>query len=91
MTNENEMKDPVLPLGRPTIGSAGNTGTWRSSKPVFIEEKCIKCYECWLNCPEGTIRVDADEEYPYVDYVYCKGCGICVHVCPKEALEMKPE
>ncbi|MFW9903043.1 MAG: 4Fe-4S binding protein [Candidatus Thorarchaeota archaeon] len=94
MENESKMKDPVLPLGRPTIGSApgpGTTGSWRTSRPVFSVEQCTKCYQCWLNCPEGTIRVDAEGEYPYIDYVYCKGCGVCVHVCPADALKMEKE
>ncbi|MHA1973405.1 MAG: 4Fe-4S dicluster domain-containing protein [Candidatus Hodarchaeales archaeon] len=91
MQDDNNLKDPVLPLGRPTIGSAGETGDWRTSKPVFIQENCIKCYQCWLACPEGTIIVDSHGDYPHVDYVYCKGCGICVKVCPKDALRMEPE
>ncbi|MHA1443773.1 MAG: 4Fe-4S binding protein, partial [Candidatus Hodarchaeales archaeon] len=56
MNDETELKGPVLPLGRPTVGSAGETGDWRTIRPVFIEENCIKCYKCWLSCPEGTIR-----------------------------------
>ncbi|MFP3162015.1 MAG: 4Fe-4S binding protein, partial [Acidilobus sp.] len=27
----------------------------------------------------------------YVDYEYCKGCGICAEVCPTHAIEMVPE
>jgi len=93
MSDENELKDPVLPLGRPIIGSAGETGDWRTSKPLLTEDYCIKCYLCWVHCPEDTIRVDGPDEFPYVVYVYCKGCGICVHVCPKKgsALKMEPE
>ncbi|MHA2203284.1 MAG: 4Fe-4S binding protein [Candidatus Hodarchaeales archaeon] len=26
-----------------------------------------------------------------MDYVYCKGCGVCVHVCPVDALKMEKE
>jgi 2-oxoacid:acceptor oxidoreductase delta subunit (pyruvate/2-ketoisovalerate family) len=92
MTDEAEMKDPVLPVGRPTVGSAGETGDWRTMKPVLYEEHCIKCYYCWIHCPEDTIRVETKGEFPYVDYLYCKGCGICVAVCPKEeAFKMEPE
>lgn len=91
MNDESSLKDPILPLGRPIIGSAGETGNWRSKKPALNEEKCIKCYQCWISCPEGTVRVDGKDQYPYIDYIYCKGCGICVHVCPKDALSMEPE
>jgi len=95
MKDETELKGPVLPLGRPTIGSAGETGDWRTIKPVFTEENCIKCYKCWLSCPEGTIRVNSHGEYPYIDYIFCKGCGVCAHICPgkkgNKALKMVPE
>ena len=91
MNDESDLKDPVLPLGRAIVGSAGQTGAWRTSKPTFVEENCTKCYQCWISCPEGTIRVEAKDEYPEIDYVYCKGCGICVHVCPQDALRMVPE
>lgn len=87
MVNDESLKDPVLPLGRPTEGSAGKTGTWRTHHPELIEEKCIKCHICWMACPEGTIRIRNDG-YPEVELVYCKGCGICVHECPKQALHL---
>ncbi len=89
MSNDNKLKDPVLPIGRPIVGSAGETGDWRTSKPVLTEEFCTKCYLCWVHCPEDTIRVDSNGDYPYVDYIYCKGCGICVHVCPKKGSALK--
>jgi len=92
MIDENNLEDPVFPLGKPVIGSAGETGNWRTEKPVLAEDACTKCYFCWLHCPEDTIRVDGKGEFPYVDYQYCKGCGICVEVCPMaKALWMEPE
>ena len=26
-----------------------------------------------------------------IDERYCKGCGICIHFCPKQALEVSKE
>ncbi|HPA59794.1 MAG TPA: 4Fe-4S binding protein [Synergistales bacterium] len=26
-----------------------------------------------------------------MDYFFCKGCGTCAAVCPKKAIEMRPE
>ena len=72
------------------------TGAWRSFRPVWDKEKCIKCYLCIDLCPEGAISaLPLDEEGKKtgveVDYDYCKGCGICAHECPKQAYEMVPE
>ncbi len=68
------------------------TGTWRTIKPVYIEEKCIHCFFCWIVCPDGAVKVDPDTgRFKEFNYDYCKGCGICAAECPKQAIEMKPE
>ncbi|MCI0512076.1 4Fe-4S binding protein [candidate division KSB1 bacterium] len=66
------------------------TGSWRAYKPVFIEEKCIHCFICFTFCPEPAI-FHKDGKITGIDYDFCKGCGICAHECPKDAIEMKPE
>ena len=47
------------------IYEAGNakhfkTGDWRSSRPVWIEEKCKQCGLCFPVCPENAIPVCKD-------------------------------
>lgn len=54
---------------------------WRVEKPVFNSDHCISCFNCWLHCPDSSILV-RDEKLKGVDYVHCKGCGICSDVCP---------
>ena len=48
---------------------------WRNMCPVFEKEKCVKCYQCYLYCPDGVIV--RTEEGIDIDYDFCKGCGIC--------------
>ena len=78
------------PLSKPAPGSAGPTGTWRDMRPVIDEDKCTRCLLCWLYCPEDTI-LRREDDMVYVDYEYCKGCGICANVCPVGAIRMVPE
>ena len=47
---------------------------------------CTHCDTCLVYCPEGVVR-RAENGYA-LDYTYCKGCGICVHECPRKGLEM---
>lgn len=82
-------------VASPCIGEAGRTGDWRTMRPVVDKEKCLAvkadrpvCFQCWAYCPEGVI---AREIGSPINYEYCKGCGICVEVCPAEAIRMVPE
>jgi len=79
------------------IMAAGNsvkfvTGTWRTFRPVWDEEKCIHCLTCWILCPDDSILVE-DGKVVGIDYDHCKGCGICAAECPPkvQAFEMKLE
>jgi len=72
----------------PTEGAMGKTGTWRVFRPVIVIYICIKCWRCWIFCPDAAIERN---EYPSIDYEYCKGCGICSNVCPVKAIEMRRE
>jgi len=71
-----------------TTYSLGNhTGGWSLDRPV-LRDACNDCALCALFCPEGAIaRTDGSMA---IDYLYCKGCGICEVVCPvKNAIAME--
>ncbi len=50
---------------------------------ALVTDKCKKCKQCMkLGCPaislkEGSIKIDINQ---------CNGCGLCVNVCPFEAI-----
>jgi pyruvate ferredoxin oxidoreductase delta subunit len=54
---------------------------WRILKPVFNKDFCIDCQFCWVYCPDMSI-ISRDKKMVGVDMDHCKGCGICVEVCP---------
>jgi pyruvate ferredoxin oxidoreductase gamma subunit len=71
--------------GIPVMTEPGNavkrrTGSWRVFKPVWNKEKCTKCLQCFLACPDSAITIDKDG-YPVINYRNCKGCLNCVNVC----------
>ncbi|QOY54486.1 4Fe-4S binding protein [Candidatus Sulfurimonas marisnigri] len=65
---------------------------WRLVKPVFNKDYCIDCQFCWIFCPDMSI-ISRDKKMIGVDMDHCKGCGICVEVCPTnpKSLLMFPE
>ncbi|HDH81663.1 MAG: 4Fe-4S dicluster domain-containing protein [Thermoplasmata archaeon] len=75
-------------ISYPTKAGMGKTGSWRVFRPVLHEDKCIKCWICWVFCPESAIERN---EFPKIDYDFCKGCGVCANECPVNAIEMRRE
>jgi len=65
---------------------------WRINKPVYNKDYCIDCQFCWVYCPDVSI-ISRDKKMIGVDYDHCKGCGVCVEVCPTnpKSLLMFPE
>jgi pyruvate ferredoxin oxidoreductase delta subunit len=55
--------------------------SWRVLKPVYNADVCIDCQNCWVWCPDVSI-ISRDEQMLGIDYDHCKGCGVCVEVCP---------
>ena len=77
--------------------SANNSFTasvadWRLSKPIFNKDYCIDCQFCWVYCPDVSI-ISRDKKMLGIDMDHCKGCGVCVEVCPTnpKSLLMFPE
>lgn len=67
------------------------TGLWRTMRPVIDYGLCNRCnWVCSTLCPDSAIRVLADGR-PEIDYDHCKGCLICVAVCPPHAIRAIPE
>jgi pyruvate ferredoxin oxidoreductase delta subunit len=66
------------------------TGAWRAFRPVWDKEKCIHCMICVAHCPDMSIPIEGDKRIE-TDFDYCKGCGICMTVCPVKCISMKEE
>jgi pyruvate ferredoxin oxidoreductase delta subunit len=74
----------TLPEDRPYSKSNSFTASvadWRIEKPLFNKDYCIDCQFCWIYCPDMSI-IARDKKMIGIDFDHCKGCGICVQVCP---------
>ena len=77
---------PLFPVST-TNSLALHTGSWSLDRPV-LTDACTACALCALFCPEGAIA--RDDGSVTIDYLYCKGCGICEVVCPvRDAIRME--
>jgi pyruvate ferredoxin oxidoreductase delta subunit len=53
----------------------------RTRRPLINFDTCIKCTQCWLQCPDECFEVTPEGTYEVV-YEACIGCSICEEVCP---------
>lgn len=52
-------------------------------------EKCAFCYTCYRACPHFAMEPDHERSAMRNVPESCYGCGICVSVCPANAIELK--
>jgi 2-oxoacid:acceptor oxidoreductase delta subunit (pyruvate/2-ketoisovalerate family) len=75
----------------PDDGARPVTGDWRTGgRPLVRLDCCVNCLLCWLYCPDSAVLLEGTTLVG-IDYDSCKGCEICVEVCPVDALTMVPE
>ncbi|MEW6690686.1 MAG: 4Fe-4S binding protein, partial [Pseudomonadota bacterium] len=86
----------TVPRAAPDIMASASsaqarTGLWRAQRPSIDYARCNRCaWICSTLCPDSAIRVRSNGA-PEIDYEHCKGCLICVQVCPPHAIEARPE
>jgi len=70
------------------ITDADNQKKGISVKYSVNQEECTKCLICVKNftCPAIYIEKDGPVN---INPLLCDGCGVCVQVCPKKAIEVK--
>ena len=63
--------------------SVGIKGDPHITKAKINESKCIKCGNCFRNCPNDAIYSSI-----IIDEKKCIGCGNCIKKCPSGAISM---
>ncbi|KAA3610147.1 MAG: FAD-binding protein [Calditrichaeota bacterium] len=52
---------------------------------------CTTCDTCLVFCPDVAIKHSENGKAYDINYDFCKGCGICVHECPRDAMSFDEE
>jgi 2-oxoacid:acceptor oxidoreductase delta subunit (pyruvate/2-ketoisovalerate family) len=73
--------------------SAGLTerGASREAARCFSCGVCNGCDNCYIFCPDLSVITDGGMVKYRINYDYCKGCGICIAECPRNALSVEKE
>jgi len=74
---------PNLHLVMSQLSEPVKTDYYGFGKAVIDQEKCIRCGLCEKNCNFGAIKDFSIGEFE------CEGCGVCVEICPVQAITMQ--
>ncbi len=78
------------------LAAASKASTLLSKDTIYQEliiaevdkNLCMGCHRCEKSCFYDAIKVGEDD-IALVDELKCKGCGVCVTVCPARAIDLK--
>lgn len=60
----------------------------REAERCFNCGLCNQCDNCRLYCPDLAVCKDASAQGRHINLDYCKGCGVCVVECPRNAMSL---
>jgi len=63
----------------------------RESERCFNCGLCNNCDNCYFFCPDMSVIRGDGAEGRHINYDYCKGCGLCVVECPRNAMALEEE
>jgi len=63
----------------------------KEAERCFHCGQCDQCDNCYLFCPDVSVLRDLRAVSREIDYEYCKGCGVCVVECPRNAMVLEEE
>lgn len=57
---------------------------------VAVSDACTMCMSCASACPPGALKAAADA--PRLSFIErnCLQCGLCVNICPEQAISLTP-
>ncbi len=84
-------KGPAVVIARePCIMDRGRAGRLPLPGKVRVTEDCNGCRYCTTEFECPALVFDEEGKRVRVDEVLCTGCGVCLHVCPLDAIRETP-
>ena len=80
----------ACPLDFPTAGRAPRLGTAQLERGRCLAWQDVICMSCLGACQLRALRREPHSHRVTVDADRCNGCGMCVRVCPADALSVTP-
>ncbi len=53
-----------------------------------VQEDCDACHYCLQHFECPALITDGKDQPVHIDPAMCTGCGVCLHVCPKKAIQI---
>lgn len=80
--------EDIVGIGLKYVRPVDDSIDWEEDKIAakVDKDKCIQCGVCWDGfCP---VPVKGDDSFPVIDETNCQGCGMCVAICPVDAISI---
>ena len=80
--------DEIIGLGLQYVQQVDESVEWEEDLiyAKVNKSKCVQCGTCMdFYCP---VPVKGSDGFPVIDEVNCQGCGLCVAICPGDALKI---
>ncbi len=96
ITAETELQDRIAftisEMKERTGHGLADAAAGKEAKGIEIDAgKCAFCYTCFRACPHSAMAPDYENSVMKNLGNGCQTCGICVSVCPADAVKMKAE
>lgn len=81
----------LLPAGRTAsfaevVNGFTSAEALAEARRCFVCGTCNECHNCYYFCPDVAIHKRRGELGFDIDSDHCKGCGVCVEECPRDAM-----
>ncbi len=76
----------VIVARRPCLMSAGADPSRKPDK-VQVTDDCVSCGICYQDFECPAVGSEPESGKARIDQTLCSGCGVCVQVCPQEAIK----